>query len=361
MIKSPAEPFSDVNPLPVMRAWGVCRAEKIVYLETFTMAAKATLTMRRSLLELPPEAKCTRCRNAAAIRMPSHHANFCPECFIKFFETGVLRAMKKARIDGRIPIMVAVSGGKDSLSTWGVLQDLGYETKGLHMNLGIDGFSEASAEAVRLFAEKRGLEFVEHSLEESFGYTLAAIRHRTRRKICSVCGFLKRQLLNRLTIREGFRLLAVGHNLDDEAGRLLGNLVRHRSQYARKQCHYLPSTHPGLPAKVKPLYRLEAYEVLIYCSLKGIAPLEMKCPLSRGATSHTFKEALDFLEDKMPGTKRHFLFSYLRQRPSQGEEPPPATCMQCGEPAYEDLCSVCNLANQLRRKQEAHDIEMRER
>lgn len=253
-----------------------------------------------------------------------------------------MRAMKKFGISTQTPLMVAVSGGKDSLAIWDLLNELGYTTKGLHLSLGIERFSEASLQAIDQFARPRGLSWVHHSLEEGFGYSVPEIKKRSRRKICSLCGLLKRQMLNRFTIQEGFQLLVTGHNLDDEAGRLMGNILRHRTQYFAKQYPFLPSTHPRLPAKLKPLYRLESYEIRTYCEHRGIAPLTMKCPLSRGATSHAFKEALDFLENVMPGTKRDFLFTYVDRR-----EPPThddfGTCARCGEPTYMDLCSVCNL------------------
>jgi tRNA(Ile)-lysidine synthase TilS/MesJ len=283
--------------------------------------------------------------------MPSHHANFCAGCFVRFFEKAVAKAMKKFEITAATPILVAVSGGKDSLALWNVLHELGYVTQGLHVSLGIDEFSEASVEAIDQFASTRGLQWTHHSLADVFGYSIPDIRIRTRRKICSLCGLLKRQLLNRLTISEGFKVIATGHNLDDEAGRLLGNILRHRSQFFEKQYPYLPSTDPRMPSKLKPLYRLDAHEILTYTSVKSIAPLKMKCPLSRGATSHTIKHALSFLESEMPGTKRDFLFTYIDSRKPPSDRSTFGTCQQCGQATYENLCSVCNLANQLEEKQ----------
>ena len=299
--------------------------------------------MARILPELPSGAKCTKCRSRGTIRLPQHHSIFCPECFLSFFRTAVMRAMKSFGLAASTPVLVAVSGGKDSLALWDILDALGYATKGVHLDLGIGGFSEASSDAVRNFARERNLPWAYYSLIDEFGYDLSEIRRITRRKMCSVCGLIKRQLLNRLTIREGFGALAVGHNLDDEAGRLLGNIVRHRNRYLKKQSPFLPSAHPRLPAKLKPLYRLEASEILTYCNLKGIRHVAFSCPLSRKATSHYFKEALDLLEGRMPATKRDFLFTYLdRNKPCQ-EEQPFLTCTQCGEPAYAEVCSVCNL------------------
>ncbi|MFP4428203.1 MAG: ATP-binding protein, partial [Desulfovermiculus sp.] len=256
-------------------------------------------------------AKCNRCRGQAEVHLPSHHANFCPDCFVHFVRTAVTRGLKEVDFQPR-PLMVAVSGGKDSLAVWDLLHQLGYQTKGLHINLGIPGFSEASSQAVTEFASPRGLHWSEYSLQDVFGSSIPEVHRLLRGKTCSLCGRLKRAFFNRLTIREGFDTLVTGHNLDDEAGRLLGNLVGKRLEHVYKQYPYLPSPHPLIPAKLKPLYRLEIKELLAYCHLNNITPVQQTCSYSRGATSHTFKQALDFMEDSMPGTKRSFLFSYLR-------------------------------------------------
>jgi tRNA-5-methyluridine54 2-sulfurtransferase len=304
--------------------------------------------MENVLPRLPDNAKCKRCKGRGEIRLPSHNTLFCRDCYIRFCETAVTRAMEKFGISKDAELMVAVSGGKDSLALWDLLNNLGYRTKGLHVSLGIEDFSEASVNAVTDFASARNLPWAHYSLKELFGWTVPEIKDCTRRNICSVCGKVKRQLLNRLTVREGYQVLASGHNLDDESGRLLGNILRNRTQYFEKQYPYLPSTTARMSAKLKPLYRLESSELRAYCQFASIRPHTAKCPLSRGATSHIIKEALDFLEKKMPGTKRDFLFSYLRtRRPPEFDQSEMRFCERCGEPAFLSVCSVCSLKEQL--------------
>lgn len=302
--------------------------------------------MDLSVRKLPENAKCKRCRAQATIRLPQHHTHYCQDCYLTYFEKAVTRAMRKYGITHEQPLMVAVSGGKDSLALWSVLYELGYTTRGLHIDLGIGDFSERSLAAVTAFAEPRGLAWSRYGIRDIFPYDLEEIRRKSRRKICSVCGLLKRHLLNRLTLDEGFQIIATGHNLDDEAGRLLGNLVRHRDTYLDKLSPFLPSSHHRLPAKFKPLYRLEASEILTYCDIKGIVPAEGKCPYSRGATSHTFQHALNYLEKEMPGTKRDFLFTYLKKR-GKIKESDFSTCKGCGEASYGDQCAVCRLLENL--------------
>lgn len=306
--------------------------------------------MPKTYLGLPKNAKCTRCRERAEIRLPSHNARFCRSCFLHFFCQAVDRAMKKMKIDKNKPLMVAVSGGKDSLAVWDVLNELGYKTEALYLNLNIPDFSEASRQAITCFAQERGLTWVEYSLQEEFGYSIPEIEKKFKRKICSICGRLKRNFFNRLSVRQGYDLLVTGHNLDDEASRLLGNLIGNRQEFLSKQHPHLPSPHPLIPARIKPLYRVSIDEILIYCELRSIKPLQINCPYSSGATSHFFKQALDFLEDNMPGTKRNFLYSYLKGKQPINEGDDFGICQVCGYPAYYQICGVCRLKRQIQEK-----------
>ena len=197
--------------------------------------------------------KCSRCGQPASIKLISHHAKFCPDCFDLFFLNSVRRGLAALGVEAREPVVVAVSGGKDSLVAWDVLTRLGFQTKGLHLVLGVPGFSEASLAAAEGFAQKRGLELSAYHLKDLFGHTLPEIHWRTRRETCSVCGALKRSLLNRLALETGDRILATGHHLDDEAGRLLGNLLRHQDQYLEKFYPFFPQAHPNQAARAKPL------------------------------------------------------------------------------------------------------------
>ncbi len=309
------------------------------------------LAMENQLPQLPPDAKCTRCKQRAIISLPAHNARFCRPCFRHYFQNAVRRALQKIGPPKNTPLLAAVSGGKDSLTLWSVLQDLGYRARGLHLNLGLDEYSEASRQAVQDFASSRNLDWSEYSLQQELGFTLPTLYDLLPEKICSLCGRLKRQFLNRLTAREGFTCLATGHNLDDEAGRLLGNLVGDRQEFVRRQYPYLPSPHSRIPAKIKPLYRLEIKEIIAYCHTENIQPVNIGCPLSRGATSHYFQQALEFLENKMPGSKRGFLYAYLRKPKDLHWHSQFNACHSCQEPALGEICPICSLQERLQQLQ----------
>ena len=54
------------------------------------------------------------------------------------------------------PVLVAVSGGKDSLALWDVLIEEGYRTAGLYLDLGIFDYSQESKARCEGFAAARG-------------------------------------------------------------------------------------------------------------------------------------------------------------------------------------------------------------
>ncbi|MBU2487999.1 MAG: adenine nucleotide alpha hydrolase family protein [Proteobacteria bacterium] len=293
-----------------------------------------------------PVGKCTRCKAPAAVRLPSHNSMFCPDCFDQFFLTAVIRALKIVPLPREAPVAVAVSGGKDSLAVWDVLHRLGFETRGVHLDLGIPQFSEASIDAAREFAEKRGLPLAVHSLEELFGHPLPRIRSQVRMDICSVCGTVKRSYLNLLARQAGAGVLVTGHNLDDEAARLMGNLIHRRKRYLEKLYPFLAAAHPAQAARAKPLYRVDEAEIRAYTSLNHIRPAQGGCPFSRGATSTYYKTALLWMEGEMPGTKRDLLWGHIRENgPPQGDAF--GSCERCGEPTGAPLCGVCRLKDRM--------------
>ena len=105
--------------------------------------------------------KCRTCRQPAIIDLPRHHANFCAEHFLELCRRQVIKAIE--RFDMLTPddrILVAVSGGKDSLAVWDLLLQLGYQADGLYVGLGIGEYSDVSGEYARAFATQRGLNLI---------------------------------------------------------------------------------------------------------------------------------------------------------------------------------------------------------
>jgi hypothetical protein len=138
---------------------------------------------------------------------------------------------------------------------------LGYEADGLYLGLGI-GDSDVPALRARLRG-RRGRQAPPDRPRRGVRPVSAAAAA-THRAPCGACGLSKRHLFNRAAIEHGYDVVATGHNLDDEAAVLLGNVLRWDVGYLGRQHPVLPSA-AGFVRKVKPLVRLGERESAAYC------------------------------------------------------------------------------------------------
>lgn len=314
--------------------------------------------------------RCKRCRAKAVVEIERHNAAFCGECFLGYCRRQVERAVDSLdMLDLTDRILVGVSGGKDSLALWNILTELGYDAEGLYLDLGIGSYSERSGAVAAAFADRRGAKLHTLSIREEFGFGIPEGARAGTRPTCSLCGMSKRHLLNAFAYEHGYDVVATGHNLDDEAATLLSNLVRWEMDYLRRQWPVLPG-RGGFVKKVKPLVRLAERETAAYCVLSGIDYVVEECPLVRGNTQLVYKEALDVVERRSPGSKARLVLGFLKEGPSRvrfpldpaGEgtaEPSLVACGACGSPTPsspgcstdgEDeaaLCAFCREASKI--------------
>lgn len=296
-------------------------------------------------------AKCRRCRGVAVIELRRHNAHFCGECFVHHVREQVKKTIKEFdMIRPGERVLVAVSGGKDSLALWELLLDLGYEADGLYLGLGIGDYSDESGRTARQFADRRGARLVALDIPTAFGFDIPGAAVATRRAPCSACGLSKRHLFDQAARDGGYRVVATGHNLDDEAAVLFGNTLRWSVEYLGRQFPVLPESD-GFPRKVKPLVRLGEREMAAYCVVRGIDYVVEECPNAVGNKHLGYKEALNGIEEQSPGSKAAFYFGFLERAsalfaPAADAERERALhpCSGCGAPTTNDgLCAFCNL------------------
>ena len=297
--------------------------------------------------------KCKRCGQQAQVELPSHNAAFCKDCFFVFFQRQVEKAIKKWQmLKPHERILVAVSGGKDSLALWDILLKLGYKVSGLYVDLKIGNFSEKAREKAKKFAQQRQVPLIILDLAEE-GIAIPWIVKCTRKKPCSVCGQIKRYYFKHIAHENKFHVLATGHNLDDETSRLLANILRWQMPYLIEQSPVLPSIY-GFAKKVKPLYRLGEYETAAYAFLRGIDYFASSCPYSQGATSLRYKQYMNQLELEFPGTKLNFYEEFLKKfRPlfqslQKKETQVLHFCPECGYPTLAPICNICHLKSEIK-------------
>lgn len=301
--------------------------------------------------------KCKRCKAPAVVALPSHHTGFCPECFLQFFAKQVDRGIREQKLfTHEDRILVALSGGKDSLALMLELGKQGYNVTGLHIDLAIPVSSAAARGVVERFCAKHQFPLIVKEMARE-GLAIPEVKARLRRPICSACGKIKRYFFNKTALDDGYTVLATGHNLDDEIARLFSNTLRWDTAYLSDQGPGLEGTG-GFSRKVKPLWRLSEFETANYAFLMGIEHHHAPCPYSQGASFTFYKTLWHELEEKMPGRKIDFYQGFLeRGRPAfsrvdeeTGVDLVP--CIRCGYPTSAEMCGVCRIREALQEEKE---------
>jgi uncharacterized protein (TIGR00269 family) len=302
--------------------------------------------------------KCSKCGGTAAINMRQHRLRLCADHFVEWFETMTQRTIDKYGMFAATDrVLVAVSGGKDSLALWDVLLRLGYQAEGLYIGLGIDeeiGYSIKSLEMCLGFQANHHPDAVLHVIDIGDEYeqtipTLARSRQRGRGKPCSVCGLVKRHVMNRVARDGGFDAIATGHNLDDEVAVLMQNTLHWQTGYLARQAPIL-AERDGLARKVKPFVRIYEREAAAYALIQGIEYIYDECPFAKGSTTNFYKELLNRLELNSPGAKQQFYLQFLQAREegkvsfADSGKTELHPCVHCGQPTTAgDLCAFCRL------------------
>jgi tRNA-5-methyluridine54 2-sulfurtransferase len=302
---------------------------------------------------------CRKCGQKAVINLYEHRLALCKADFLKWIQDYTEKTIKKYSLCNKNERMIiAVSGGKDSLALWDILWHLEYTTEGLHINLGIDGgvnYSETSQRCAQNFAKERGLALHIINLPKKYGKNIpqfSGMSSHGQQKPCSVCGLVKRHIFNQFALDGNYDVLATAHNLDDEAATLMMNSLNWNQELLLRQSPSLPA-EVGFVRKIKPFCRIYEREAAAYALLRGIEYVYDECPYSQGNPQLQVKQTLNHMEISQPGLKMQYYFNFLNARqagfftrvtPNISSESG-HLCNQCGQPTSNEnkICSFCRL------------------
>jgi tRNA-5-methyluridine54 2-sulfurtransferase len=330
--------------------------------------------------------KCRVCGKPANISLSAYHTALCAEDFTAFIEKRVLTTINKYSLmnDGDTPV-VAVSGGKDSLALWHIMNKLGFPADGIYIDLGIENYSDRSLLKIKKMADVLKRKVFIFRFRDMLGKGIEELAKILRRMPCSACGMIKRYVMNKVCLDHGYSVLMTGHNLDDEASALLGNVLYWKDEYLWKKDVLLEGREGRLSRKAKPLFLCSEREMAAYAIINRIDYIYEECPFSIGAKSLLYKGILNKLEELSPATKIGFIKGYLRmtkkikaidrdmtsrQGSTGGTKEDDATdvqlfpesqapedmelynekkdredshCVVCGYPAFGEKCSMCRI------------------
>ncbi len=288
--------------------------------------------------------KCVKCNKKAIISYP---VRFCKEHFIEYYLKKLERTIKKWKMfDKEDKILVAVSGGKDSSSLAYALHLLGYDFEGLYIDLGIPNYSEPCEKKVKeLFGiMNKKLNIIRVS---DYGVRVERVRNRPK---CSVCGTIKRYLMNRFAYENGFTVLATAHTMPDEVSFFFMNLRSGNLQAIAKQKPILEG-FGKLVKKVKPLIYFTEKENLVFALANNIPFCHLECPYSKGNPQSRIKIKLYELEKEFRGLFNQTI-KFLEKIEIKIPQEEIYECKICGYPtsSKNKICSFCKLREYFAKK-----------
>jgi len=308
---------------------------------------------------------CTLCKRRDAVYMrPYSGEKLCAKCFIDSIEEKVRKTIAKHEMfQPNDKIMVAVSGGKDSISLLHILSKIEEDFPKVSLcavtvDEGIKGYRDEALKFAVKNCRKLGVEHFKTSFKDLFGVKLdklvKMIQEKTPAKDeltpCAYCGVLRRRALNVAAREAGVDKLATAHNLDDETQTILLNMIHGDALRIARVKPSMREKHTKLVQRVKPLCEVPEKEVAFYTYLLRIKFQGVPCPYASTALRNDIRVMLNRMEEKHAGIKFTLFQSAERIRPAlerMVEEVKLRACKFCGEPTVDEVCKPCRMLREL--------------
>lgn len=308
-------------------------------------------------------AVCTACRKTEAIfKRPYSGERLCRKCFLKSVE-GKVRATitKYGMFEPDDRIMVAVSGGKDSVALLHILTKVekAFPKSSLYavtVDEGVTGYRDEALKFAAKNCRKLGVDHKVISFEKLYGIKLddlvKTLSEKRRKGLtpCAYCGVLRRRALNVAAREAGVSKLATAHNLDDEVQTILLNILHGDSLRIARVKPVLAERHPKLVKRVKPLCEVPEKEITLLAYLKKIKFQSVPCPYALTALRNDIRTMLNRLEEKHAGMKFTIFRSMEKIRPAletAATTEKLGDCRVCGEPTTDEICRPCRMLKEL--------------
>jgi len=302
---------------------------------------------------------CKICKEKPVIQLPNSNIKLCKSCFVKYFERKALKTIRKYKLINRKEhIVAAVSGGKDSLSLLYLLNKLAskkidFKLSALLIDEGIKGYRDETINTAKKFCKNNNIQLYITSYKEITGKSLDKIKNSFPDTIaCSMCGVLRRYLLNKKSRELKADKLATGHNLDDEAQSIIMNQFKHNIALSarlgpitgvKRDRRFVP--------RIKPFYFLTEKEVAAYAFLNGFLDKFKECTYCTESNRFVIRDMLNNLEQRYPGTKHSIVASFMEILPLLKEKYKDLeikSCKICKEPCSSEICNACKLMQKIK-------------
>jgi tRNA(Ile)-lysidine synthase TilS/MesJ len=249
-----------------------------------------------------------------------------------------------------------------------LLKKFGYNVSALHINLEMGKWSEMHLQNIKQFCKELKVPLHVYSVRKEFGRSMCSIKSivksRTKLQDCTICGILRRWLINKKARELGMNKLVTGHNLDDASQTVLMNYFKGNLFIGLNEGPYVGIIQDKkFVQRVKPLYFIPEKEVEKYSKAMKFPVIYERCPCVVGAYRHEIRGMLDDIENqgfsstlKTKGfhriekenknIKENIVMSFMRILPElreKAEKIKPLYCKTCGEPGRNEICRACSI------------------
>ena len=285
-------------------------------------------------------------------------------------------------IERKEKVVVALSGGKDSTTVLYILHKLGYNVSGLMIDLHLGEWSRKNKENVEKFCLQLGVGLTVVDLKKELGQGICFIKEILKKQRgltgCSVCGVIKKWILNKYAKKLGADKIATGHNLDDECQTILMNFLKGNIKLGinsspatgielngnKSTCFssdgelinnkdYLISESTkspklaGFAQRIKPLFFIPEDEIKKYSKKMNFPVLYERCPCAIGTYRVETRNWMNGISNK---EKLKIVENWLKIIPKlrKNEKIEIRECKKCGEPCKNDICQFCKITDGFR-------------
>ncbi|MDI6690549.1 MAG: TIGR00269 family protein [Candidatus Bathyarchaeota archaeon] len=307
--------------------------------------------------------QCSICKRREAFFYRQYSGEkLCKKCFTESIEAKVKATIAKygmLQFDDRI--VIAVSGGKDSVSLLHILAKIERDypkasLMAVTVDEGIRGYRDEALKIARENCKKLGIPHHMVSFKELYGYRLDEIVKKVKEKRdlkltpCAYCSVMRRKALNITARKLEANKIATAHTLDDETQTILLNIFHGDILRIARGKPVADETHPKLVQKVKPFCEIPEKETALYAYVKKIKFQSMPCPYASEALRNDIRIMLNRMEEKHAGIKFTIFNSIEKVRPALeklARREGLKECSECGEPTTDRICKACQMLKEI--------------